>query len=100
MHVKAGFTLLECLVCLFILSVLSLIVAPLYQPVSYRDELFVLDLLSLQTDAMVNRMNCTSVLEGFEMTYHLNGNPSSCNSYMIHGQNVIVHLGWGRISVK
>ena len=100
MHVKAGFTLLECLVCLFILSVLSLIAAPLYKPVAYRDELFVLNLLSLQTDAMVNRMSCTSTMEGIEMSYNLYGNPSLCNTYIIDGQKIIVHLGWGRISVK
>ena len=100
MLAKDGFTLLECLVCLFILSVLSLMVVPVYKPVSYRDEVFVLDLLSLQSDAMVNRMSCSSTLENIEITYHLNGNPSSCNTYTIHGKKVVVHLGWGRISVK
>ncbi len=100
MHVKAGFTLLECLVCLFILSVLSLMTASVYKPVSYQDEIFILDLLSLQSDAMVRRESCTSTLENIEMTYHLNGNPSSCGTYLVHGQKVVVHLGWGRISVK
>ncbi|MBR5290970.1 MAG: prepilin-type N-terminal cleavage/methylation domain-containing protein [Erysipelotrichaceae bacterium] len=100
MLAKNGFTLLECLVCLVVFSVLLLLVMPFYRPVSFRDEMFVLDLLSLQTDAMVNRFSSSSTLENIEMTYHLNGNPASCNTYTIQGHKITVHLGWGRISVK
>ena len=100
MHAKKGFTLLETLVCLFVLSALSILVIPMMKSPDFRAETDVLDALYLQSEAMALKQTCTSQIQGIDFTYHLNGHPSSCNSYVMNGKRIIVHLGWGRISVK
>ena len=97
---KQGFTLLECLVALCVISVLSLLAVPFVHPVSFDFATVAVDSLVLQSKAMVQRQTLSANLQGIDFTYHLTGNPSSCNSYQINQRQLIVHLGWGRLSVK
>ena len=100
MRAKKGFTLLEMLVCLFVLSSLGLVVVPMMKSYDFRAETVVLDALYLQSEAMALKETCSAQIQGIDFTYHPNGNPSMCSSYMLNGKRIIVHLGWGRISVK
>ena len=100
MRDKQGFTLLELLICLAIISTFSLLTLSFYRPVSLDAERFVLESLSLQVSAMAQRQTKSNRIHGIDSTYNLYGHPSHCNTYHFQRNNVIVHLGWGKISVR
>ena len=99
MHDKRGFTLLELLICLAVICSLSLLALSSYRPISFDAEYFVLESLVLQLDAMVQRQSKSNRINGIDIAYNLYGHPSHCNTYHFQRNNVIVHLGWGKISV-
>ena len=100
MRDKKGFTLLELLICLTVVSTLSVLALSYYRPVSFDAEQFVLYALSLKTKAMLHRETQTKKIGKIEAEYNLYGHPAYSNTYHFHHNDVIVHIGWGKISVR
>ena len=96
MHDKQGFTLLEMMVCMMIISVMGMFSLKYLRPVSFDAEMFVLDSLHAQILAMKERND----VQGMYCSYDLYGHPSSAGSIVFGQKRVIVHLGWGRLSVR
>ncbi len=97
---KQGFTLLELLLCLAVLSTASCIFLPFVKTQSFSSEMFVLDALELQSEAMKEMDGRSIYYDGFELTYNGTGNVSQAHTFVFDRNIVVAHLGWGRLVEK
>jgi len=90
-----GFTILETLICLLVISIFCLLSISYYHDIDYDYVYFINDYLQEQSKALTNR-------EKVELDYGLAindmGHPSRADSIMIGKHKVIVHLGNGYIT--
>jgi len=97
MQDKQGFTMLELLICVFLISTLGCLFLPLTKPYDFKSEMFVLNALELQSLAMKEMEESSLFFDGYVLSYNLLGNISQAQRFDFKDHTVIAELGWGRL---
>ncbi len=100
MQDKQGFALLELILCLMIVSLISVLSLPFVKVYSYNMETFVLKALHAQCEAMSERQDKSVSNQGIEIEYNAYGNVHHADSFFFDKKQLTLQLGWGRLIEK
>lgn len=100
MQGKQGFTMFELLICMYIVSSLTVLMIPWIHRPDFSDQYFVLEALSLQSKAMSTKEEQSLWIDGFELNYNASGNISQAHTFIFDKNEITAQLGWGRLVEK
>lgn len=100
-----GFTLIEMLIVLGIVSLTTLTIANVVKPMHYRTAYRqVSDALYAQSLAMIDdAIYSVELIEGCDIEtwfYHPNGTVNQANTYTCGNNKIVVHLGSGNLEIE
>ena len=100
MQDKRGYTLIELLICIYIISVLGLLFLPTLKPFTFNKERFVIEALLMQSEAMKEMEDRNIWEDGIELRYTSEGHISQAHTFVFENHEITAFLGWGRLCEK
>lgn len=100
--IKKGYSLLEILLTLMIVSSLSLVCLSIYKAPDVDYLLFMNDYLNLQCDSLINhiRNDMDNVYTSEHISFNENGRVNNANTINISNHDIVIHLGSGYLTYE